>query len=279
VKRLVTFFLIANLAQVALAEDVPRPVARGSLETVQPDIKAPPLRPETERRLALSKARPTLRPASAQDIAISTRPAELAFLSPEDAGRPFLRPPDMLEKVMARKRARKKGSVCGDIDIQGEVVGYVPGRIRACGITDAVRVRSVSGVALSTNSLMNCRTAKALNSWVRKGVQPAFQGNGGVKKLRVAAHYACRTRNNRPGAKISEHGKGNAIDISAFYLQDGSVATVLTDWNGRFSKALRRVHKAACGPFGTVLGPNSDRYHRDHFHFDTARYRSGPFCR
>jgi len=37
--------------------------------------------------------------------------------------------------------------------------------------------------------------------------------------------------------------------------------------------------RAACGPFGTVLGPESNRFHRDHFHFDTARYRSGSYCR
>jgi hypothetical protein len=42
---------------------------------------------------------------------------------------------------------------------------------------------------------------------------------------------------------------------------------------------MRRAHKTACGPFGTVLGPNADRYHQDHFHFDTARYRSGSYCR
>ena len=42
---------------------------------------------------------------------------------------------------------------------------------------------------------------------------------------------------------------------------------------------LKQMHKGACGTFGTVLGPNSDRYHRDHFHLDTARHRNGPYCR
>jgi hypothetical protein len=28
-----------------------------------------------------------------------------------------------------------------------------------------------------------------------------------------------------------------------------------------------------------VLGPNANSFHRDHFHFDTARYRSGSYCR
>ena len=44
-------------------------------------------------------------------------------------------------------------------------------------------------------------------------------------------------------------------------------------------KALKKMHKIACGPFGTVLGPNANRFHRDHFHFDTARYRSGSYCK
>ena len=39
---------------------------------------------------------------------------------------------------------------------------------------------------------------------------------------------------------------------------------------------LRDVRKAGCGPFTTVLGPGSDSYHSDHFHFDLAqRGKSG----
>ena len=80
--------------------------------------------------------------------------------------------------------------------------------------------------------------------------------------------------------RLSEHGKGRAIDISGLVLANGEVITVLKGWRqpGE-SKLLKTLHKAACGPFGTVLGPNSDRFHQDHFHFDTARYRSGAFCR
>ncbi|MFC6587279.1 extensin family protein [Sulfitobacter pacificus] len=103
---------------------------------------------------------------------------------------------------------------------------------------------------------------------------------GGLSSLRVAAHYACRTRNNQKGAKLSEHGKGRAIDISGFRLADGSEVSVLKGWNARrYSKAMRRMHKGACGPFGTVLGPKANRFHLDHFHFDTARYRSGSYCK
>ncbi len=39
--------------------------------------------------------------------------------------------------------------------------------------------------------------------------------------MRVVAHYACRNRNNKRGGKLSEHAKGNAIDIAAFTLKNG----------------------------------------------------------
>jgi hypothetical protein len=128
---------------------------------------------------------------------------------------------------------------------------------------------------------MDCPTAKALKRWVKDGMKPAVGSyGGGVKQIRVAAHYACRTRNNQRGAKISEHGKGRAIDISGFRLNDGSEITLLKGWNQRSTGGiLRKMHQRACGIFGTVLGPESNRFHRDHFHFDTARYRSGSFCR
>jgi hypothetical protein len=103
---------------------------------------------------------------------------------------------------------------------------------------------------------------------------------GGISELRVAAHYVCRTRNHRAGAKLSEHAKGRAIDISALHLRDGTQVTVLEGWGSRaYGPALRSMHERACGTFGTVLGPGSDGYHEDHFHFDVAQHGNGPYCR
>ncbi len=44
---------------------------------------------------------------------------------------------------------------------------------------------------------------------------------------------------------------------------------------GRF---LRQLHKGACGVFGTVLGPEANEAHRDHFHFDLALRRHSALC-
>ena len=100
------------------------------------------------------------------------------------------------------------------------------------------------------------QSATALHRWVTQAMRPALRRDGTrVSRLRVPAHYACRTRNHRPGARISEHGKGRAIDISAIELANGDTVTVRDDWAGsRYSRALRRMHQNACGIFGTTLG-------------------------
>lgn len=195
--------------------------------------------------------------------------------------RPKLRPATVMQQARAADAKRQRGAVCGDIALQGVEIGRVEGTSDGCGVADAVRLQSVSGVPLSTHAVMDCPTARALKRWVDTGLQPAVKGyGGGVKELRVAAHYACRPRNNRKGAKLSEHGRGKAIDIAAIRLMDGRDLVVLDDWtNGREGRILHRVHDAACGPFGTVLGPDADAMHRDHLHLDTASYRSGPYCK
>jgi len=194
--------------------------------------------------------------------------------------RPVLRPASIERAAEERRLARLRGQVCGNPNIQGEAIGRVSGS-GACGIDSAVRVKSVSGVQLSPNATIDCPTARALNEWVNKGVFPAVGGEGGgVASLRVVSHYSCRTRNSQPGARLSEHAFGRAIDIASIGLKDGSRMTLLTGWNsGDDGAQWRQMWRAACGIFGTVLGPESNRFHRDHFHFDTARYRSGTYCR
>ncbi|MBO0763675.1 MAG: extensin family protein [Hyphomicrobiaceae bacterium] len=41
---------------------------------------------------------------------------------------------------------------------------------------------------------------------------------------------------------------------------------------------LRRLHKGACATFGTVLGPDANEAHRNHFHFDLAPRKHSAFC-
>ena len=225
--------------------------------------------------------RPESRPNPVADATIDRSATENTQGGFFKSLRPIFRSPKAGKQQRPQQAALAAGSVCGDPSIQGEVIGTVPGRIAGCGIENAVSIASVSGVSLSTKSKMDCGTARALKTWVDSSAKPALSSKGGgLREIKVAAHYACRRRNNAKTGKISEHGKGRAIDISAFRLMDGSEITVLKGWNARSSsKALRKMHADACGPFGTVLGPKAKRFHLDHFHFDTARYRSGRYCR
>ena len=45
---------------------------------------------------------------------------------------------------------------------------------------------------------------------------------------------------------------------------------------GRF---LRAAHRTACRLFGTVLGPEANEAHRDHFHVDLAKRKRSNYCR
>ncbi|WP_412565176.1 extensin family protein [Thalassobius sp. MITS945101] len=248
--------LVAQIASASVAHA--RPVSESLRPVARPDARAES-------------------PDKSQTVNVGAPPAALGLTR---SLRPVARPA-IIPVAKTAKRQPKRGSVCRDRSIRGAEIGPVAGKLTGCGVSEAVRVKEVAGVTLSQPSVMDCDTAMALKTWIDKGLKPAVKRRGGgVAKLKVAAHYSCRTRNSRKGAKISEHGKGKAIDISAIILQNGEVLSVLNDWNKRREgKILKKAHRAACGPFGTVLGPDSDRYHRDHFHFDTARYRSGTYCR
>ncbi len=203
--------------------------------------------------------------AGGLDLSSTARPA------PEPVA---AEPPSRKERRKKRREAASmEGAVCGVAAIKGEPIAPISSKVQGCGVPDAVRVTSVAGVRLSQPATVDCSIARSLNAWVEEVAQPAFDGK--LSELRVAAHYICRGRNNQKGAQVSEHGKGRAIDISAFVLTNGQVLTVQGDYN----RVLRRIYKAACPYFRTTLGPGSDGYHEDHFHFDTSARSGGAYCR
>jgi len=148
-----------------------------------------------------------------------------------------------------------------------------------CGIEDPVRLSAVMTkdkvrVAITPAATLRCTMAEALTNWIREDVAPiaATLGAplGGVANF---DSYECRGRNRVFGAKISEHGKGNAIDIKSLTLANGR-SYELTDIT--VSKPMREQLKAsACARFTTVLGPASDGFHENHVHVDLAERHSG----
>jgi hypothetical protein len=153
-----------------------------------------------------------------------------------------------------------------------------------CEVRHRYDVQSLAGVQFSQTATMNCGLTAPLNDWLGNAVQNSAQDAFGerVVAIDVAASYSCRPRNNKRGAKMSEHGYGNAIDIAAFTLESGRQVSVLKDYYGSSDsrRFLRQIRGEACGEFATVLGPGSDANHRDHIHLDLQNRRSGnAYCR
>jgi len=147
-----------------------------------------------------------------------------------------------------------------------------------CGADRPFEVSATMGgrVSLSPAALLRCPMIPQIDRWVAGTVDPAARRHFGVSVsgLKVAASYSCRPINHQSGARLSEHGHANALDVAAFVLADGRSVTVKGGWYGSDAERgfLRMVHQGACSEFTTVLGPNADPFHRDHFHLDLARH-------
>lgn len=154
-----------------------------------------------------------------------------------------------------------------------------------CGALQPFEMAAAAGgrVSLRPAAMLRCPMIPAVEHWIESVVEPAAARYFGVplSELKVAASYGCRPMNNQWGARLSEHGHANALDVSAFELADGRRIDVLSGWRGdpRERAFLRAVHQGACSSFTTVLGPDYDHLHRDHFHLDLARRRNGRVCK
>ena len=147
-----------------------------------------------------------------------------------------------------------------------------------CGTERPFELTAVNDgrVKLKPAALLRCPMIPQVERWMRESVAPAarYYFGSDVVEISVAASYSCRPMNHVSGAKLSEHGYANALDVSAFTLANGRKITLKRGWNGDPDEQgfLRTVHRGACQQFTTVLGPNHDRAHHDHFHVDLARH-------
>jgi hypothetical protein len=148
-----------------------------------------------------------------------------------------------------------------------------------CGSVDLVRLDSIvlpngAQVGVTPPAVLRCEMAEMVAHWVRDSVAPVVAEIGPpLMGLDNFASYECRGRNRIVGAKISEHGRGNALDIRSLRIADGR-SIGLTDVNvpKDFRTGLRR---SACTRFTTVLGPGSDGFHETHVHVDLAERSRG----
>jgi hypothetical protein len=144
-----------------------------------------------------------------------------------------------------------------------------------CSAIGAVQLTDI-GTPTTNLGAMTCPLARQYARWVREVVQPAARQALGsaVARIETFGTYSCRPVNSRPGARISEHGYSNAVDVSAFVLASGRRVTVLGGWNSadeRERRFLRAVHRGGCQRFSVGLGPDADSLHGNHLHFDLGR--------
>jgi hypothetical protein len=166
-----------------------------------------------------------------------------------------------------------------DLKRLGVVYKDLP-RIRdgeACGIDYPVKVSAIGKVKMVPAATLRCEMAATVAAWTKKELIPAARSRylTGVKAIHQASSYSCR--NIRRSRTLSEHGKGNALDISRIELNSGRDIDVRKPGWFSFRKKgfLNSVRSDGCEYFSTVLGPGYDRDHRDHFHFDLKQRRSG----
>ncbi len=238
---------------------------------------AEPAQPEAPQSAdLLSVPMPRLRPGDAGAPALGYAPASglsAAPLRPQPPAPPLNAPPPAARSTCGVMLAR----------LGVEAKALAPVQEGACAIPAPVSVSALDGgaVSLTTEALINCDFADALAAWIDGTVQPIAVKtlHARVTGLRIAASYACRNRDGLADAKLSEHARGNAIDISAFKLAGIGWIDVEHGWTDGGDRAdfLRAVRASACGPFTTVLGPGSDSFHVNHFHLDRIKRRTaGP---
>jgi hypothetical protein len=176
------------------------------------------------------------------------------------------------EEASCRKELRRLGVTYRDLPAINDG--------GSCQIPYPVQVTGLPGRAkLTPAATLNCEMALAFSQWVKHELQPAARVRywSSVGTVTQASSYSCRNMIGTRGNKISEHAKGNALDISKIELKNGK--DILVRKKGFFAfrerGLLNTVRADGCSYFNTVLGPGYNKAHADHFHFDIMDRKSG----
>ena len=148
-----------------------------------------------------------------------------------------------------------------------------------CTSIDSVKLLDI-GTPVSGLGAMTCPLAKNFAAWVQYAVKPAARKYLGqeVVKIETFGTYSCRNIYGGRSGRLSQHAYSNAVDVSGFVLADGRRIMLDGGWKGdKVSQDfLRALHKSACRRFGTVLSPDYNAAHYNHFHMDMS---GNGYCR
>lgn len=146
-----------------------------------------------------------------------------------------------------------------------------------CSQIDSIKLLDV-GADVTNLGPVKCELAANFAAWTEYAVKRAARKYLGaeLERIETMGSYSCRRIAG--SSRLSQHAHANAIDVSGFVLDDGRRISVEGHWKsgGNKRKFFAAIHSSACKRFGTVLSPNYNAAHRDHFHFDMS---GNGFCR
>ncbi len=146
-----------------------------------------------------------------------------------------------------------------------------------CGIDHPVKVTAIGSIQMKPAATLTCNMAATFAGWTKRELVPAARLRywSGVKAIHQGSSYSCR--NIAGEGVLSEHGKGNALDVMSIELNNGDNIDVRKPGLFAFRTRgfLNTVRADGCQYFTTVLGPGYNYDHRNHFHFDIKNRRNG----
>ena len=272
-----------------LAESEHAPIPRAKPRDLQkhavivPSAVSTAADPGKTDKLATSTLKTTQRPVIAAKVITAeaeepTTPAPLPRIKPQALQQQAALIPRALPEQATAKDGhesclQKLRAMGAEFTIAAATVDY-----GKCNVENPVNLRSVttkqSTIDLPEAPLLNCKFALQFSKWLSESGAPILsaQLNSPVERISTGPGFECRGRNGDGTAKVSEHGYGNAVDISTFRLQNGKTLNVGD------STLLPGVRASACGYFTTVLGPGANAAHASHFHFDMGAHgKSGNY--
>lgn len=246
---------------------------------VQPANPAPPAAatPPAITEPAVQARPPASAPAAGNPVEVDEPVDSQSAPAPVTVAYPRMDPPVIAgpapmpaDEVSCRRELKRLGvafSEMSPIDNGG-----------SCRVDRPIKVSGLPGrVELKPAATLNCQMALAFAKWTRDELNPSAKRRywSRVKTIHQMSSYSCRRING--SATMSEHSKGNAIDVGRIELASGRDIDV--EKPGLFAfrtrGLLNNVREDGCEYFTTVLGPGYNYDHRNHFHFDLARRSKG----
>lgn len=118
-----------------------------------------------------------------------------------------------------------------------------------CGTAAPMKLVSIgkgaTQVTFSPPPLVTCELIAGLAGWLEQDVQPMARKQLGapIARIETMSSYSCRNAYGRPGNRLSEHGRANAVDIAAFSTEKNVLANVEADWGTTQREYIARARR------------------------------------